>query len=138
MKCNPAARARERNHLRHDFVRPGNIDEHEARRDHVERSSFEARRPCIALQDLDIGQALLLDESPREGDGLLAPLNADDLPCGPNTPGQEIETSSRAAADLDDLLAPARCRSWSGTGAQDFACELLRLPLQPLLPLAWR
>ena len=83
------------------------------------------------LHHVDIPEVTLRNERSGEGDRLRAPLDSHDTPRRADPLGEEIETTVRPAADLDDARAAAD-RYLIKQPAR-FMRELLRLLLQPRL-----
>ena len=65
MKSDTSARPDQRNGLRNDLLRFGNIDEYEARGCQVKGRAWEFRGSCVPAEDLHILQAAFADQRAR-------------------------------------------------------------------------
>ena len=117
--------------LRQRSLRLRHIDQDETRCREIEGCSGQPSGSSITLHHVDIPEVALRNELSGEGESLRAPLDSHDAPRRANPLGEEIETTVRPAADLDDALA-AGYRYLIKQPAR-FMRELLRLLLQPLL-----
>ena len=131
MEGNPPSRSHECRRFGDDLLRLRHIDQDETRRREIKGCPGQPSGSSITLHHLDIPEVALRNERSGEGDSLRAPLDSHDAPRRANPLGEEIETTVRPAADLDDARA-AGDRYLIKQPAR-FMRELLRLLLQPRL-----
>src|SRR5262245_17024046 len=131
VKRDPSSRSDESDRLRDDLLRIGNVDQHETRCDEIEAFTREIGRSSVPAQHLDVRQPSLPSHPASEFALFLTPLETDDASRRSDTLGEQVETATWPATDLED----------SGIGGDadliekppTFAGQLLRLLLQTLL-----
>ena len=131
MERHPASWPHERRGLGNDLLWLRNVDQHEARDGEIEGALDRPADACVPFEHLDVAKAAFRNECSGQGHRVRAPLDAHHAARWPNPFREQLETSVRAAADLDDprtgrhvdlIEQPAR-----------LVGELLRLLLQSRL-----
>jgi hypothetical protein len=107
------------------------VDENQTSRREIERFPRQASLPSIGVENLDVPQIALGDESTSEFGRLVASFHTDHGARRADPLGEEVETTPRAATNFHG----SRTHRQTDLIKQppSFLCELLGLPLEPFL-----
>src|SRR6478609_9198243 len=106
MQGNHAAGADKPDHLLHQALGLRNVDENQPRGREIERLFRQACRAPIGMQNFDVGQMAVRDETLCTLRLLSAAFHTDNPARRTDAPGEKAKTTLRATANLD--RAPAR------------------------------
>ena len=133
VKGDPSSRPDERHRFSHDLLRLRNVDEHETRCCEIERGPWQLCGPGIPAEHIHICQAACVNHLACQVDGILAPLDADDVSRRPDVLGEELETTVWPTADLNNV----RTRGYANLIEEPARlCAAVRLRKPSLLPVA--